>query len=122
MVHLVTTSTHRVLVAHVFNRGTMSYSTSKRPLVAVVGTTGVGKSQLGVELALALQRNPAAGYCGGEIINTDSMQVYAGLDVITNKATAEEMHGVKHHLMGFLPPGQEYRVGEFQREAQEKVS
>lgn len=57
----------------------------------------------------------------GEVINTDSMQVYAGLDIITNKATLEEMKGVEHHLMGFLRSDEEYRVGEFQKDALAKV-
>ncbi|KAK4702741.1 tRNA dimethylallyltransferase, partial [Phenoliferia sp. Uapishka_3] len=87
---------------------------SKGNLVCVVGTTGVGKSQLAIDLALAIK--------SGEIINSDSMQVYNGLDIITNKATKEEMKGVPHHLMGFLEPGQEYKVGDFQRDALEKIS
>ncbi|KAI5481562.1 tRNA dimethylallyltransferase [Pseudohyphozyma bogoriensis] len=98
-----------------------------RNLVGVIGTTGVGKSQLAVELALAvptldLGRSSAPHRpTSGEIINSDSMQVYRGLDVITNKATAEEMKGVEHHLMGFLNPGDEYQVGEFQVDALAKV-
>lgn len=100
-----------------------SFAAPKPPLVAVVGTTGVGKSLLGVELARALaEGDPIAGVSRGEVINTDSMQVYRGLDVITNKATADEMNGVQHHLMGFLSPGEEYRVGEFQSDALAKVS
>lgn len=98
---------------------------SKRNLVAVVGTTGVGKSQLAIELALAIPsfalQESTGGPTAGEIINSDSMQVYRGLDIITNKATEEEMKGVPHHLMGFLSPGEEYRIGEFQRDAVDKV-
>ncbi|RUS17983.1 IPP transferase-domain-containing protein [Endogone sp. FLAS-F59071] len=77
-------------------------------LVAIVGTTGVGKSQLAVELAKALD---------GEVINADSMQVYQGLDIITNKITQAEREGVPHHLMDFLLPHQEYRVTEFETDA-----
>lgn len=95
---------------------------SKRDLVAVVGTTGVGKSQLAIDLALALpQMSSSTTFARAEIINSDSMQVYKGLDVITNKATADEMKGVEHHLMGFLEPDEEYRVGEFQKDALAKV-
>ncbi|GAA5932151.1 tRNA dimethylallyltransferase [Sporobolomyces koalae] len=92
----------------------------KRNLVAVIGTTGVGKSQLGVELAQSLSRNASGPKCG-EIINHDSMQCYRGLDVITNKATADEMQGVPHHLMDFLAPGEEWRVDDFQRDALNKI-
>ncbi|RUP49113.1 Trit1 protein [Jimgerdemannia flammicorona] len=77
-------------------------------LVAIVGTTGVGKSQLGVELSKALN---------GEVINADSMQVYQELDIITNKITETEREGVPHHLMDFLLPHQEYKVTEFEIDA-----
>jgi tRNA dimethylallyltransferase len=77
--------------------------------------TGVGKSQLAIELASALSGKQ------GEVINADSMQVYRGLDIITNKATQAEMKGVPHHLMDFLEPGQEYRVDRFRTDAMQKV-
>ncbi|CAG8434423.1 1983_t:CDS:10 [Ambispora gerdemannii] len=77
-------------------------------VVAIIGTTGVGKSDLGVQLAKAFN---------GEVINGDSMQVYKGLDIITNKITVEERDGVPHHLMDFLEPHQEYRVTEFTKDA-----
>lgn len=101
----------------------------KPPLVAVIGTTGVGKTDLGVELARALaarrSASPAspstAPYQSAEIINHDSMQCYRGLDTITNKATEEEMRGVPHHLMGFLDPSEEWSVNEFLRDALAKV-
>lgn len=93
---------------------------TKPNLVAVIGTTGVGKSQLSVELAKALERRQT-GPMRGEVINHDSMQCYRGLDVITNKATAEEMEGVPHHLMGFLEPGKEWDVNDFLRDAMGKV-
>lgn len=96
-------------------------STSTKPdLIAVIGTTGVGKSQLGVELAKSLVKRAAAP-TAGEVLNHDSMQCYRGLDVITNKATPEEMEGVPHHLMGFLEPGEEWGVTDFQRDAIDKV-
>ncbi|GAA5866194.1 hypothetical protein JCM1840_005107 [Sporobolomyces johnsonii] len=96
-------------------------STSIKPdLIAVIGTTGVGKSQLGVELAKSLVKRAAAP-TAGEVLNHDSMQCYRGLDVITNKATPEEMEGVPHHLMGFLEPGEEWGVTDFQRDAIDKI-
>lgn len=95
----------------------------KQPLIAVIGTTGVGKSQLAIDLALSLPSLlPSAQFKSAEIINHDSMQVYKGSDVFTNKATKQEMMGVEHHLMGFLDPGEEYYVGDFKRDAIEKVN
>ncbi|ORY85515.1 IPP transferase-domain-containing protein [Protomyces lactucae-debilis] len=82
---------------------------SRKPLVVqVIGTTGVGKSQLAVDLARKLN---------GECINSDAIQVYKGLDIITNKATLAEQRGVKHHLLGFLDAGKEYRIAAYDRDA-----
>ena len=84
----------------------------------------MGKTDLGVELALALrQSRPVESTpTTAEVINHDSMQCYRGLDAITNKATEEEMRGVPHHLMGFLEPGQDWSVNDFLRDALAKVS
>lgn len=108
----------------------MQASQNKRDLVAVIGTTGVGKSQLAVELALAVSKMAKGKRPQvrrqlpekAEVINADSMQVYKGLDTITNKMTREDMKDVPHHLMGFLTPGEDYRVGGFQSDALSKVS
>ncbi|KAF8919505.1 tRNA isopentenyltransferase [Mucidula mucida] len=86
-----------------------------RPLVAIIGTTGTGKTKLAVELAKRLATSDVCN--GAEVINADAMQVYAGMDIITNKATAHEMQGVKHHLMAFRQPGQQYTVGEWVSDA-----
>ncbi len=59
-------------------------------VVAVVGPTAAGKSDLGVALAQAL---------GGEVVNADSMQLYRGLDIGTAKLTPQEQQGVRHHLL-----------------------
>ena len=59
-------------------------------VVAVVGATATGKSDLAVELAVRL---------GGEVVNADSMQLYRGMDVGTAKLTAAERRGVPHHLL-----------------------
>ncbi|GBB86451.1 hypothetical protein RclHR1_12890006 [Rhizophagus clarus] len=80
----------------------------QKGIVAIVGTTGVGKSDLGVQLAKTLQ---------GEIINGDSMQVYKGLDIITNKIPLNERENIPHHLIDFLEPHQEYRVTDFTKDA-----
>ena len=59
-------------------------------VVAVVGPTATGKSDLGIALAQQL---------GGEVVNADSMQLYRGMDIGTAKLPADERHGVPHHLL-----------------------
>ncbi|KAF7295177.1 tRNA dimethylallyltransferase [Mycena indigotica] len=86
-----------------------------RPLIAVFGTTGVGKSNLAIELALHLARSPHRK--GARIINADAMQVYAGLDVLTNKVSETEQQGIPHLLMGFKQPGEQYVVGQWVKDA-----
>ncbi len=90
-----------------------------RPLIAICGTTGVGKSKLAIEIAQYIAKQEA--WEGAEIINADAMQVYAGMDVITNKVTESEMQGIKHHLMGFRQPGEQYVVGQWVQDAMKIV-
>ena len=84
-----------------------------KSIVAIVGTTGAGKSRLAVDIARAFN---------GEVINADAMQVYRGLDIITNKITHDEMHGVPHHLLGCKAPGEEYVVGHWVSDTVQLVS
>ncbi|KAL6638109.1 hypothetical protein ACP70R_025681 [Stipagrostis hirtigluma subsp. patula] len=81
---------------------------AKHKAVVVLGATGTGKSRLAIDLALRF---------GGEVINSDKIQVYAGLDVTTNKVTPEECAGVPHHLLGVAPPDAEITAADFRREA-----
>ncbi|KAI9260146.1 hypothetical protein BY458DRAFT_407620, partial [Sporodiniella umbellata] len=81
---------------------------SMRKIAAVVGSSGIGKSKLAVELCKVLH---------GQAINADALQVYKGLDIITNKMPLEEREGIKHHLMDFLNPEEEYKVTEFLKDA-----
>ena len=95
-----------------------------KPLIVICGTTGVGKSKLGIELALALQSSTAHHnhpYRGARIINADSMQVYVGMDVITNKVPAEERCGVEHLLMDYKKPGEQLTGPEWIRDAIQSV-
>ncbi|XP_071394794.1 tRNA dimethylallyltransferase [Centroberyx affinis] len=64
-------------------------------LVVILGATGTGKSKLAIEIGKRVQ---------GEIISADSMQVYQGLDIITNKVTAEERAQCRHHMISFVDP------------------
>jgi tRNA dimethylallyltransferase len=76
-----------------------------QPVVAVVGPTGVGKSDLAIELARRL---------GGEVVNADSMQVYRGMDVGTAKLSPAERAGVAHHLLDVWDVRAEASVAEYQ--------
>eukprot|EP01132_Coremiostelium_polycephalum_P009642 gene9642-11819_t len=77
----------------------------KELLVFILGTTGVGKSKLAIELAKEFD---------GEIINADSMQLYKGGDIVTNKVTDIEMQGIPHHMMSFLSlDTMDFNVGNF---------
>ncbi|XP_073678197.1 tRNA dimethylallyltransferase isoform X1 [Garra rufa] len=64
-------------------------------LVVILGATGTGKSKLAIEIGKRLN---------GEIISADSMQVYKGLDIITNKVTEEEQAQCRHHMISFVDP------------------
>ena len=76
----------------------------KPNVIAVVGPTASGKTALGVMLAEQL---------GGEVISADSMQIYAQMEIATAKPTAQEMRGVPHHLIGFLPVGSTFSVAQY---------
>ncbi|XP_067389806.1 tRNA dimethylallyltransferase isoform X2 [Emydura macquarii macquarii] len=65
------------------------------PLVVIVGATGTGKSALALQLGLRL---------GGEIVGADSMQVYKGLDITTNKISPKQQALCKHHMINLVDP------------------
>ncbi|ROS77180.1 tRNA (adenosine(37)-N6)-dimethylallyltransferase MiaA [Cellulomonas sp. PhB143] len=77
-------------------------------IVAVVGPTATGKSDLGIELALAL---------GGEVVNADAFQLYRGMDVGTAKVPVPARRGVPHRLLDVLDPAQDASVADYQRDA-----
>lgn len=83
------------------------------PVIAVVGPTGSGKSDLAVNLALRL---------GGEVINADAMQFYRGMDIGTAKITLAERRGVPHHLLDTLDITQESSVSDFQEQARALIA
>ncbi|KAG6861887.1 hypothetical protein C0995_010593 [Termitomyces sp. Mi166 len=97
-------------------------SMNVRPLITVCGTTGVGKSDFAIDLALHLSRGTRKdGWRGARIINADSMQVYRGMDIITNKVPEEERQGIEHLLMGFKSPGEQYVVGQWVQDALKEI-
>ncbi|KAK9118205.1 hypothetical protein Scep_016298 [Stephania cephalantha] len=73
----------------------MTATKEMNKIVVIMGSTGVGKSKLSIELATSFP---------SEIINCDKMQVYTGLDVTTNKLTPREQLGVAHHLLAHFDP------------------
>ncbi|MDH4224753.1 MAG: tRNA (adenosine(37)-N6)-dimethylallyltransferase MiaA [Deltaproteobacteria bacterium] len=78
------------------------------PLIAVVGPTASGKTALAVEIALRF---------GGEVINTDSMQVYRHLDIGTGKPSPSQRQGVVHHLLDTVNPDESYSAGQYVKQA-----
>ncbi|KAM9903752.1 hypothetical protein OXX69_007823 [Metschnikowia pulcherrima] len=84
------------------------FTKPKKNVVTIVGTTGVGKSQYSIELAKSIN---------GEIINADSMQVYRGAPIITNKHPFSEREGIKHHVMDHIPWSEEYFIHRYSAEA-----
>ena len=83
------------------------------PIITVVGATATGKSDLALDLADRL---------GGEIINTDSMQFYRGMDIGTAKLPIDERRGIPHHLIDILDVNEEANVQDFQARARAAIA
>ncbi|UYQ78545.1 tRNA (adenosine(37)-N6)-dimethylallyltransferase MiaA [Glutamicibacter sp. JL.03c] len=83
------------------------------PVIAIVGPTGTGKSDLAIALAQEL---------GGEIVNSDALQFYRGMDIGTAKLSVSERGGVEHHLMDILDITEEASVAAFQEQARAQFS
>ncbi|MGB4124897.1 MAG: tRNA (adenosine(37)-N6)-dimethylallyltransferase MiaA [Dethiobacteria bacterium] len=84
----------------------------KIPLLALVGPTAAGKSELAMRVAQRLET---------DIISADSAQVYRGLDIGTAKPTADEQKLVRHHLIDLVEPDEEYSVADYQRDARQLI-
>jgi tRNA dimethylallyltransferase len=79
----------------------------------VLGPTGAGKSRVAMAVAAAL---------GGEIVVCDSRQVYAGLDIATNKPSPDELRAVPHHLVGVADPRRAFNAHDFVRLAIDAIA
>lgn len=90
----------------------MSTTTPTPRVIAVVGPTAAGKSDLGVHLARQL---------GGEVVNADSMQLYRGMDIGTAKLTEGERGGIPHHLLDIWDVTETASVAEYQRLARAEI-
>ena len=76
-------------------------------VVAIVGPTAVGKSDVALEVAQLI---------GGEVVNADAFQVYRGMDIGTAKVPPAERRGIPHHLIDILDVTEELSVAQYQRE------
>lgn len=86
-------------------------------IIAVVGPTGTGKTELSLDLAEALaQRSIAA-----EIVNADAMQLYRGMDIGTAKLPAAERRGIPHHMFDVLEVSEESTVASYQPAARQII-
>uniref|UniRef100_M1DWQ5 Isopentenyltransferase n=1 Tax=Solanum tuberosum TaxID=4113 RepID=M1DWQ5_SOLTU len=74
---------------------TFSNNNNKKKVVFIMRATGTEKSRLSVDLATHFQ---------GEIINSDKMHVFKGLEIVTNKITHAEKQGIRHYLLGEIEP------------------
>ncbi|WP_460713610.1 tRNA (adenosine(37)-N6)-dimethylallyltransferase MiaA [Nocardioides dilutus] len=86
---------------------------ARPPIVAVVGATASGKTELSLDLAERL---------GGEVVNTDAMQLYRGMDVGTAKLPVTERRGIRHHLLDVLAVTEPASVAVFQQQAREVIA
>ena len=84
----------------------------KPKIVVICGPTASGKTALGIQVAQ--QAN-------GEIISSDSMQIYKDMNIGTAKPTPEERAQAVHHLVDFVSPDQRYSVADFKKDATEKI-
>jgi tRNA dimethylallyltransferase len=83
-------------------------ATDLPPLIAIVGTTSSGKSDLAVTLA---------EQCNGEVVSADSRQIYTGLDIGSGKITEAEMRGIPHHMLSVADPKDQYSVADYKHAA-----
>lgn len=82
-------------------------------VLVIVGQTAVGKTSMSIKLAKHLN---------GEIINGDAMQVYKGLNIVTDKIKKEQMQGVPHHLFDLKEIHEDYNVDEYQQNIRKVIS
>ena len=84
----------------------------KPKIIVICGPTASGKTSLGIELAKQID---------GEVISCDSMQIYKDLKIGTAKPDENEMQGIKHYMIDFVPPNKRYSVAEFKKDAENSI-
>jgi tRNA dimethylallyltransferase len=85
----------------------------RHPLVAIVGPTASGKSELALRIATAFS---------GEIVNCDALQLYRGFDIGTAKTPVTARRGIPHHLVDALDPPTRFSAGDYARAAREVIA
>lgn len=85
---------------------------NKPTVIVICGPTASGKTSLAVKLAKEIN---------GEIISSDSMQIYKYMDIGTAKVTEEEKEGIKHYLVSFVEPNERYSVANFKKDAEKAI-
>jgi tRNA dimethylallyltransferase len=87
--------------------------TAKNPLIVILGPTASGKTAISLEIAREID---------GEIISTDSRQIYKGLEIGSDALSEEERQGIPHHMMGIVDPDREYSLAEYKDEAEKIIT
>ncbi|WP_404290166.1 tRNA (adenosine(37)-N6)-dimethylallyltransferase MiaA [Glutamicibacter arilaitensis] len=85
-------------------------NSTQLPVISIVGPTGTGKSDLAIALAQAV---------GGEIVNSDALQFYRGMNIGTAKLAEAERGGITHHLLDIMNVRDESSVAQFQAQARD---
>ena len=85
----------------------------KEKLVVITGPTAVGKTDISIEIAKRIN---------GEIISADSMQIYKYMDIGTAKVREDEMQGIKHHLIDFIEPDEDFTVSNYKEKAAKLIT
>ena len=84
----------------------------KPKVIVICGPTASGKTKLSIEVAKLVN---------GEIVSADSMQIYKDMTIGTAKPTTEEMQGIKHYLLDFVPPEERYSVAQYKIDAKKAI-
>jgi tRNA dimethylallyltransferase len=85
---------------------------ASRPLVVLVGPTAVGKSEIGLRLARALET---------DLLTADSRQVYRGMDIATDKPAVAQRQGVPHRLIDLVDPDESFNAGQYRHLALQEI-
>ncbi|NLL30727.1 MAG: tRNA (adenosine(37)-N6)-dimethylallyltransferase MiaA [Clostridiales bacterium] len=84
----------------------------KDKILVLAGPTAVGKTDLSIKLAKALN---------GQIVSTDSMQIYKYMDIGSAKVTEEEMQGIKHHMIDIIEPSEKFSASDYKDRATKAI-